>query len=86
MSGLSTAERIRKIIGEHLDTDPTAITDKTTFIDDLGCDSLDTIEIMMAFEEEFDVEIRDDEAENVTEVGHAVALVDRLVAAKAVAA
>jgi len=52
-------ERVRKIVIEHLDADPEKVTEKASFIDDLGADSLDNVELVMAFEEEFDIEIPD---------------------------
>ena len=57
-----TLERVRKIVIEHLDADPEKVTEKASFIDDLGADSLDNVELVMAFEEEFDIEIPDDAA------------------------
>lgn len=57
------AERVKKIVVEHLGVDPAKVTDSSSFIDDLNADSLDTVELVMAFEEEFSVEIPDDAAE-----------------------
>jgi acyl carrier protein len=54
------AERVKKIVVEHLGVDPEKVNDKASFIDDLGADSLDTVELVMAFEEEFGCEIPDD--------------------------
>ena len=66
------AEKVKKIIAEHLGIDDMSkITDDAKFIDDLGADSLDTVELVMAFEEAFDVEIRDDKAETILTVGDA---------------
>ena len=65
-------ERVRKIVIEHLDADPEKVTEKAAFIDDLGADSLDIVELVMAFEEEFGVEIPDDAAEKITTVGDAI--------------
>ena len=65
-------ERVRKIVIEHLDADPEKVTEKASFIDDLGADSLDNVELVMAFEEEFDIEIPDEEAEKIQAVGQAV--------------
>ena len=65
-------ERVRKIVIEHLDADPEKVTEKASFIDDLGADSLDNVELVMAFEEEFDIEIPDEEAEKITTVGDAI--------------
>ena len=55
-----TAERVKKIVVEHLGVDADKVTEAASFIDDLGADSLDTVELVMAFEEEFGVEIPDD--------------------------
>ena len=65
-------ERVRKIVIEHLDADPEKVTEKASFIDDLGADSLDIVELVMAFEEEFSVEIPDDAAEKITTVRDAI--------------
>ena len=64
--------RVKKMVIEHLDADEDKVTDKAHFIDDLGADSLDTVELVMAFEEEFDIEIPDDAAEHIQTVGDAV--------------
>jgi len=61
-------ERIKEIIVEQLGVDEEQITPDASFIDDLGADSLDTVELVMAFEEEFDVEIPDDDAEKIRTV------------------
>lgn len=66
------AERVKKIVIEHLGVDADKVTEKAHFIDDLGADSLDTVELVMAFEEEFNVEIPDDAAEKIATVGDAV--------------
>ena len=66
-------EKIRDIIAEQLGVeDPETITSETTFIDDLGADSLDIVELIMALEEEFDIEIPEAEAEKITSVGDVV--------------
>lgn len=65
-------ERVRKIVIEHLDADPEKVTEKASFIDDLGADSLDIVELVMAFEEEFGVEIPDDAAEKIATVKDAI--------------
>ena len=67
-----TAERVTKIVVEHLGVEKEKVVEKASFIDDLGADSLDTVELVMAFEEEFGVEIPDDAAENIQTVGDAV--------------
>jgi len=58
------AERVKKIVIEHLGVEESKVSEKASFIDDLGADSLDTVELVMAFEEEFGCEIPDDAAEN----------------------
>ncbi|MCC5995980.1 MAG: acyl carrier protein [Oceanicaulis sp.] len=65
-------ERVKKIVVEHLDVEDDKVVEKASFIDDLGADSLDNVELVMAFEEEFDVEIPDDAAETIQTVGDAV--------------
>ncbi|WP_341760018.1 acyl carrier protein [Candidatus Endowatersipora endosymbiont of Watersipora subatra] len=67
-----TSERVKKIVIEHLSADPEKVIEAASFIDDLGADSLDTVELVMAFEEEFGVEIPDDAAETIQTVGDAV--------------
>ncbi len=64
--------RVKKIVVEHLDVDENKVTEDASFIDDLGADSLDNVELVMAFEEEFDIEIPDDAAEHILKVGDAV--------------
>jgi acyl carrier protein len=71
-----TAERVKKIVVEHLGVDAAKVTDDASFIDDLGADSLDIVELVMAFEEEFGVEIPDDAAEKISTVKHAIAFID----------
>lgn len=67
-----TAERVKKIVVEHLGVDEDKVTDSASFIDDLGADSLDTVELVMAFEEEFGCEIPDDAAEKIVTVKDAI--------------
>lgn len=76
----TTADRVRKIIWEHLGVEDNRITPEAKLRDDLGADSLDHVELVMAFEEEFMIEISDAEAEKVETVGQAVAAIDRLLA------
>ena len=66
------AERVKKIVVEHLGVEAEKVTENASFIDDLGADSLDNVELVMAFEEEFDSEIPDDAAEHIQTVGDAV--------------
>jgi acyl carrier protein len=66
------ADRVKDIIVEHLGSEADKVTDTASFIDDLGADSLDTVELVMAFEEEFNCEIPDDAAEKILTVKDAV--------------
>ena len=67
-----TAERVKKIVVEHLGVESEKVTEEASFIDDLGADSLDIVELVMAFEEEFGVEIPDDAAEKISTVKDAI--------------
>jgi acyl carrier protein len=67
------AERVKKIVVEHLGVDESKVTENASFIDDLGADSLDTVELVMAFEEEFGREIPDDAAEKIVTVEDVIA-------------
>ncbi len=71
-----TADRVTKIVVEHLGVDADKVTVDSSFIDDLGADSLDIVELVMAFEEEFGVEIPDDAAEKIATVKDAIAFID----------
>jgi len=71
-----TAERVKKIVVEHLGVEADKVTEEASFIDDLGADSLDIVELVMAMEEEFEVEIPDEQAENIKSVGDAVAYIE----------
>ena len=64
--------RVKKMVVEHLDVEEAKVTENAHFIDDLGADSLDNVELVMAFEEEFGIEIPDDAAENIQSFGDAV--------------
>lgn len=66
------AGRVKKIVVEHLGVDEGKVAEGASFIDDLGADSLDTVELVMAFEEEFSIEIPDDAAEKIQTVGDAI--------------
>ena len=68
-------EKLKKVIAEVLNVDPDEITMETTFMDDLGADSLDVFQIIMGIEEEFDIEISADKAEKITTVEEAVELI-----------
>jgi len=65
-------ERVKKIVVENLDVEADKVTEQASFIDDLGADSLDLVELVMAFEEEFNIEIPDEIQENIQTVGDAV--------------
>ena len=67
-----TAERVKKIVVEHLGVEADKVSEASSFIDDLGADSLDIVELVMAFEEEFNVEIPDDAAEKIATVKDAI--------------
>jgi len=71
-----TEERVKKIVVEHLGVEADKVTMDASFINDLGADSLDIVELVMAFEEEFGVEIPDDAAEKITTVGDAVKYIE----------
>ncbi|MCG6871098.1 MAG: acyl carrier protein [Gammaproteobacteria bacterium] len=68
----SVVDRVKKIVVEQLAVEPDQVTPEASFVDDLGADSLDTVELVMALEEEFDTEIPDEEAEKITTVKQAV--------------
>ena len=70
-------DRTRKIVVEHLGVEEDKVTENASFIDDLGADSLDTVELVMAFEEEFEIEVPDEEAEKLTSVGDVNAYVTK---------
>ena len=69
-------DRVKKIVVEHLGVDVSKVTENASFIDDLGADSLDTVELVMAFEEEFGCEIPDDAAEKIVTVKDAVSFIE----------
>jgi acyl carrier protein len=71
-----TADRVKKIVVEHLGVEADKVTEDASFIDDLGADSLDIVELVMAFEEEFGVEIPDDAAEKIATVSDAIKYID----------
>ncbi len=71
-----TAERVKKIVIEHLNVDADKVTDTASFIEDLGADSLDTVELVMALEEEFGNEIPDEQAEKLQSVGDVIKFVE----------
>ncbi|MCP4330055.1 MAG: acyl carrier protein [Alphaproteobacteria bacterium] len=70
-------DRVKKIVVEHLGVEETKVTDDASFIDDLGADSLDTVELVMHFEEEFGCEIPDDAAEKIVTVKDAIDFIEQ---------
>ncbi len=75
------AEKVKKIVVEHLGVEEAKVTEGASFIDDLGADSLDTVELVMAFEEAFGVEIPDDAAEKIATVKDAIEFIEKQKAA-----
>ncbi len=69
---MSIFDRVKKVVVDQLDVNPDEVTQEASFVDDLGADSLDVVELVMGLEEEFDLEIPDEDAEKITTVGHAV--------------
>ena len=74
---MAVADQVRKIIVEQLGVDEEEVTPDASFVDDLGADSLDTVELVMAFEEEFGCEIPDDAAEKILTVKDAIAFIEQ---------
>ena len=70
------SNKVKKIVADHLGIDESKVTEEASFIDDLGADSLDTVELVMAFEEEFGAEISDSEAEKILTVGDAIKFIE----------
>ncbi len=73
---MSTFDRVKKVVVEQLDVAEDEVTPQASFVDDLGADSLDVVELVMGLEEEFDVEIPDEDAEKITTVQEAVSYID----------
>jgi acyl carrier protein len=73
----NTAAKVKEIIINELGVDPEKVTPEASFVDDLGADSLDTVELVMAFEEEFTIDIPDEDAEQMRTVGEAVAYIEK---------
>ena len=71
------AERVKKIVVEHLGVEPEKVTENASFIDDLGADSLDIVELVMAMEEKFEIEIPDEDAEKIRTVSDAVDYIEK---------
>jgi acyl carrier protein len=72
---MNVEEKVKEIIAEQLQVDADKVTPEASFIDDLGADSLDTVELVMAFEEAFDIEIPDEDAEKIRTVGDAISYI-----------
>jgi acyl carrier protein len=72
---MSVEERVKEIIVEQLGVEASQVTERAKFVDDLGADSLDTVELVMALEEEFSIEIPDEEAEKIVSVGDAISYI-----------
>lgn len=79
----SIEERVKQIVAEQLGVDEDQVTSGAAFMDDLGADSLDTVELVMEFEDEFDISIPDEEAEKIQTVGSAVEYVVKVAKSKA---
>ena len=70
------SSKVKKIVADHLGIDEAKVTEDSSFIDDLGADSLDTVELVMAFEEEFEIEIPDDAAEKIQTIKDAIDFIE----------
>lgn len=73
---MSTFERVKKVVVDQLDVNEEEVNPTASFVDDLGADSLDVVELVMGLEEEFDIEIPDEDAEKITTVEDAVSYID----------
>jgi len=76
------SDKVKAIICDQLMVAPEEITDESSFVEDLGADSLDTVELIMEFEDEFGIEISDEQAEQISTVGEAAAYLEKLLAEK----
>ena len=70
------SSKVKKIVADHLGIEEAKVTEESSFIDDLGADSLDTVELVMAFEEEFEIEIPDDAAEKIQTIKDAIDFIE----------
>jgi acyl carrier protein len=75
----NVAEKVKQIVSEQLGVDEAEVTPTASFVDDLGADSLDTVELVMAFEEAFDIEIPDEDAEKIRTVQDAITYIEKKV-------
>ncbi len=73
---MAVAQKVKELVAQQLGVNEEQVTDEASFKDDLGADSLDIVELVMAFEEEFNIDIPDEDAEKVTTVGHAVTYIE----------
>ncbi len=78
---MAAEDKIKSIIAEQLGVKPEEVTPKASFVDDLGADSLDTVELIMALEEEFNIEIPDEDAEKMKTVGEVIKYIEEKAAA-----
>lgn len=74
---MAVVDKVKDIVSEELSVDASIVTPQARFVEDLGADSLDVVELVMRFEEEFEIEIPDDDAEKITTVGEAVDYIER---------
>ena len=74
---MSLNEKVTNIIVDKLSVDESRVVPEASFLDDLGADSLDTVELIMEFEKEFDIQIPDDQAENIVSVGQAIEFIEK---------
>ncbi len=72
-----TDDKVKEIVADELSVDAAIVTPQARFVEDLGADSLDVVELVMRFEEEFEIEIPDEDAEKITTVGDAVTYIDK---------
>ena len=83
MADVNIEEKVIEIVSEQMGVDKSEITRETSFINDLNADSLDTVELVMEFEDEFDMSIPDEEAEKIQTVGAAIDYIEKIVASQA---
>ncbi len=74
---MATADKVKEIVADELSVDAAIVTPQARFVEDLGADSLDVVELVMRFEEEFEIEIPDEDAEKITTVGDAVTYIEK---------